>query len=355
MTVMDRYLARAVFLPTLMALALLVVLNCVYLFIDEQSSIGQGAYSMAMALRYVALNVPQQIFDLTPVAALLGAMIGLGDLARRSEIIAFRAAGVSVARLALTLCGVGVVVMLFTAFIGEYIAPETTVIARQQRAAARTEHEDTLQGTMLWVHEDGRYIRIETAGARKRSPSVTTFDVAADGTRLTGIGRANDVSIGTGDTWRLQRYLRLLYGDGGVRQVIEPVFMLHMKSGSALLDVATEPSDRSVAELAKLVRQFHADKQDARPFVFALWSRVARTVASLWCVLLALPFAFGGLRSAHAGVRIFVAVGIGIVFVLSQQLVESGAVLSNLPPVVLAWLPTGLLAIVTSLLVLRVR
>jgi lipopolysaccharide export LptBFGC system permease protein LptF len=60
-------------------------------------------------------------------------------------------------------------------------------------------------------------------------------------------------------------------------------------------------------------------------------------------------------RAAKAGVRVFVAVGIGKVFVLCQQLVESGAMISSLPPAVLAWLPTAALAVVGSILVLRVR
>ena len=355
MRIMDRYITRAILLPSSLVLAVLLVLDSAYVFIDEQSNVGQGSYSMIGAARFVMLSLPQQIFELTPAAALVGAMIGLGELSRRSEIVALRAAGVSVWRLMLTLLGVGAFIMLFDASVGEYLAPQATAIALQQRAAARTQRESAMQGSMIWMHEGDRYLRIEASGKRNVVPRVTAFEIAADGAALASIGRSEDVMVGANGDWSLNRYRRVLYEGAGVREAIEPSVGLHMSAASALLDAATEPGDRSIRELLELTRQFRENHQDARAFVFALWSRVAHAVAVLWCVLLALPFAFGSLRAAHAGVRAFVAGGIGIVFVLCQQLVESGVVLSNLHPAVLAWLPTGILAVVTSALVFRVR
>ena len=61
------------------------------------------------------------------------------------------------------------------------------------------------------------------------------------------------------------------------------------------------------------------------------------------------------MRAARVGMRVLVAIGIGIVFAFFQQIVESGAVLSNLSPAVLAWLPTALLALATSVLIWRIR
>lgn len=355
MRLIDRYIARAILVPSLLTLAVLLVLDSAYVFIDEQSNVGQGSYSMISAAQFVLLSLPKQIFELTPAAALVGAMIGLGDLSRRSEIVALRAAGVSAWRLVLTLMGVGALVMLFDAFVGEYVAPQSTAIALEDRAAARTQHESALQGAMMWVHEGGRYLQIEASGERKVAPRITTFEVAENGAALAAIGRSNDVRIGADGAWSLKQYRRVFYQGDGVSEALVPSFTVQLSAGNALLDAATEPGDRSIEELLKLTRQFRENHQDARAFIFALWSRVAHAVASLWCVLLALPFAFGSLRAANAGVRAFVAVGIGIVFVLCQQLVESGVVLSSLHPAALAWLPTGLLALVTSGLVLRVR
>jgi lipopolysaccharide export system permease protein len=352
---LDRHLARAVLAPTLIVLALLIVLNCVYLFVDEQSYVGEGSYSMLTALQFVGLSVPTQIADLVPAAVLIGSMIGLGDLARRSEITAMRAVGISLARIALTLVVVGILMMLAVVFLSELVAPQSAAIARQERAAARSQQEGTLQGGRVWTHEGNRYSRIETGGERNIASEVATFDVAEDHDRLTAIGRSRDIATGAQGTWLLKQYHRLIFDDNGVQLLTEPQFKLSMSSAGMLLDAVAEPSERSTSQLLRLVRQFRANGQDARVFEFALWSRISRLVAIVIGVLLALPFALGGLRMAHAGMRILIAIGIAVVFVLLQQIVASGTILSTLHPALLACMPTAMLACATGLLLWRAR
>ena len=94
---------------------------------------------------------------------------------------------------------------------------------------------------------------------------------------------------------------------------------------------------------------------DAREYVFAFWSRIARTVAVMFSVLLAIPFVLGSLRSAGTGARMLMGLLLGIGLFLLQRLIESGTVVFNLNPVLLAWLPTALLAAVTFTLLARAR
>ena len=353
--IMDRYLARSVVLPTITVLALLVVLNSVYRFIDEQGSVREGSYSSLQALQFVALTMPQQLFDMMPAAVLLGAMVGLGELARGSEITAFRAAGVSVARIGLSVGAVSMLLLLLTAFISEYVAPQAAAIARRQRATALTDHSGGLQGTNVWLREGRKFIRVDARAGAHVAPDLTTLEVSPEGDRLMAVGHADDVTVDPEGTWRMRGYRRFTYGDGGIKLVIEPQARLETRAGMFLTDVAVEPDDRSMTELIALRRHLRSNGQDAHSFEFALWSRGARTVAIVFCALLALPFAFGGMRTAGAGKRIVIAIGIGFAFILAQQIVESGAVLTTLPPALLACLPTLLLGTVTALLLWRLR
>src|SRR6202011_4338909 len=102
--------------------------------------------------------------------------------------------------------------------------------------------------------------------------------------------------------------------------------------------------------LLKLIRYMQANSLSARDYLFAFSSRIARTVAILFSVLLAIPFVLGSLRSAGAGTRMFMGLGVGIALFLLQKLIESGTIVFDLNPVLLAWLPTALLATVTLLL-----
>ena len=89
--------------------------------------------------------------------------------------------------------------------------------------------------------------------------------------------------------------------------------------------------------------------------MFAFWSRISRTVGVLFAVLLAIPFVLGSMRSAGAGTRMMLGLMIGIGFFLLQRLIESGTVVFQLNPVLLAWIPTALLALVSFLLIARTR
>ena len=72
-------------------------------------------------------------------------------------------------------------------------------------------------------------------------------------------------------------------------------------------------------------------------------------------MLLAIPFVLGTLRSAGAGTRMMLGLLLGIGFFLLQRLIESGTVVFQLNPVLLAWLPTAVLALVTCILLARTR
>jgi len=63
----------------------------------------------------------------------------------------------------------------------------------------------------------------------------------------------------------------------------------------------------------------------------------------------------GSMRSAGAGTRMMLGLLIGIGFFLLQRLIESGTVVFQLDPVLLAWIPTALLALVTFVLLARTR
>ena len=88
MNLLDRYIARTVLLYTLMVTAVLLALASLFTFIGQQDDIGTGSYDVGNAFVFTMLSLPQQLFESLPIAALIGAILGLGNLARDSELIA---------------------------------------------------------------------------------------------------------------------------------------------------------------------------------------------------------------------------------------------------------------------------
>ncbi len=75
---LDRYLYRTVLAYTLMAMAVLLALGALVVFISQQGDIGVGSYSAGDAFLFTLLNLPQSAFELLPIGAMIGALMGLG-------------------------------------------------------------------------------------------------------------------------------------------------------------------------------------------------------------------------------------------------------------------------------------
>ena len=99
MTLLDRYVIRAMLGGVLLVMTVLLVLGALFLFVGQQDDIGVGSYTVLDALWFTAMNMPQQVYELLPISALIGSLVGLGTLARGSEITVMRSVGWSVWRL----------------------------------------------------------------------------------------------------------------------------------------------------------------------------------------------------------------------------------------------------------------
>jgi lipopolysaccharide export system permease protein len=132
--------------------------------------------------------------------------------------------------------------------------------------------------------------------------------------------------------------------------------LLESNVSAGFLGLAVEdPKQLTGRALWRLIQYYQSNGLDTREYVFAFWSRIARTVGVMFAVILAVPFVLGSFRSAGTGTRMMLGLLIGIGFFLLQRLIESGTVVFQLNPVLLAWLPTALLALVSFILLARTR
>jgi lipopolysaccharide export system permease protein len=99
MRLLSSYLMRAILTNTLMVMLVLLALAGLFEFIGQLEDT-QGNYGVPQALLFAALRMPQLSFEMLPIAVLIGSLLGLGNLAKNSELVVMRTAGLSVARLA---------------------------------------------------------------------------------------------------------------------------------------------------------------------------------------------------------------------------------------------------------------
>ncbi|HUK02178.1 MAG TPA: LPS export ABC transporter permease LptG [Steroidobacteraceae bacterium] len=354
MSLVDRYIVRAVLGATGLFMFVLLVLAVIITFIGEQGDIGQGQYSASSALLYALLNLPQEAWQLLPIGALMGSILGLGTLARGNELIVLRASGISVARIAGSALFAGLILLAIAIVLGELLAPPLTEAARQVKAGERFSNV-SFGGPGAWVRDGNLILEVEQRAGTRQFGSMLVFELSPDH-RLIAVGRAARASAGPKNQWVLSGYTESRFTPDRV-SVDPPADRTFSSNVSAdfLRLVMSNPGDLAAAALWRLIEHYQSNALDPKVYVFAFWSRIARTLAIGFAVMLAVPFVLGPLRSAGGATRMVVGLLLGIGFFLLQRLIESGTIVFDLNPIVLAWLPTTLLATVTLALLARAR
>ena len=355
MSILDRYIVRAILGAVLLVMMVLLVLGALFMFIDQQDDVGTGHYTSLAAFGYTLLNLPQLAYELLPITALIGSLLGLGSLARGSELTVVRATGVSVARLAGIALLAGLLLMLLAILLGEFFAPPLQQAARAHKAFSKL-NGVSFGGGGAWVRDGDMILNIAGQSSLRQFGSMQLFELSPQH-RLLALGHAQRAVAGArGGTWSLSGYTESRFADDTVTTSPPAPRLLASNVSAGFLGLAVEdPKQLTSRALWRLINYYHANALDAREYLFAFWSRIARTVAVVFSVLLAIPFVLGSLRSAGAGARMLLGMILGIGFFLLQRLIESGTVVFNLDPVLLAWLPTALLALVTVTLLARAR
>jgi len=355
MPILARYLLRTVFAYTALVLTVLLVLGGLFLFVNEQNDIGKGSYAASQAMTYVFFNLPTFACQLLPVAALIGSLLGLGNLARGSELVVMRASGITTARFCAWLAVAGLVLAVLMAGVGEFVAPPLEKYGRQVKVFSKYSEFSFSDNRGAWVRDGDAIISVEQQSARSRFGGVQIFRFGP-GRVLLEAGRAEAAGVDEGRGWRLENYAETTFaGDGTTARKAAVEDFRSALSPDFLGLAVVEPQAMGLRDLAAYVEHLRRNDLDSSRFEVALWSRAARFVAIMLVIILALPFSLGPMRSTSQGARSVVGILIGAGFVLMSQTLESSGQILGLSPLITGWLPTALLGVVTFGMLLRTR
>jgi lipopolysaccharide export system permease protein len=355
MRVLDRYILGTILGAVALVLGVVLVLIALFNFIGQQDDVGTGNYGSLQLLRYVLLNMPAQLFEFVPVGALIGSLMGMGLLARNSELTVMRAAGVPILRIGASMVLAGLVLMVLALLVAEFVAPAATERARTQRALDRYQSISYAGRGGAWVRDGDRILKADQRTGDGLLRGITVFELSPEN-RLAGVGRAVSATERPGGGWELRDYVASTFGPDGVETRTETSRVLETAVSSAFLAMASaDPMELSMRELRRAIDYLRANGGQTRAWEFAFWSIPARAAAIPLAVLLALPFLFGSLRSSGSGARATLGLVFGLAYYILQRMVQSGTIAFGLDPLLLAWLPTAVLAATVTVLLSRVR
>ena len=354
MNIIDRYLYRTVLLYAAMTLTVLMTLGALFVFISQQSDIGVGNFSTADALLFTFLNMPEQAFELLPIGAMIGALMGLGTLAVGSELVVMRASGVSVWRIAWPVGLAGLTMGLFMFVLGEYVAPPMAQFAKHEKTTSKLADISFAGSSSAWVKDGSLILQVQTGEVDQAFGGVSMFEL--DGNRLLSVKRAERISVADPGHWRLHNVSTTRFTDDHVESEVCPeVIMASTVNPDFLGLAATDPDLLTLRGLWSYIDHLRRNNLGTLPYEIGFWSRIARLFAVIVVTLLALPFVFGPLRATGAGARTVVGVLLGVVFFLITGMVEKGGQLFGMDPMLVGWLPTIVIGFCTLVAIARTR
>lgn len=314
----DTYVGKVVLGTVMLVWAVLVGLDVMQALLGELSDIGTGDYTFAHSLAYVAYTVPRRAYMLFPTSAVIGALLGLGQLAASSELTALRAIGLSRRRLSIS---VAVALGLLTATmvismetVGAWSDNQATVL----KNTARYGNVAMARYSGLWAREGDMFLNAEAGDEvvvdgmpTVQLRGVRLYQVGEDG-RLQSIAHAA-LAEHQGDGWQLKDVTRTTFHARSASQqhVAEEHWDSKLDAASLSASIV-RPRSMTARELSSSIDYRTRNGLDARDFEDEYWSRWFYAFNVLALCLAAIPFAFGSLRSGGLGKRLF----LGILFAL---------------------------------------
>ncbi len=330
MRLLDRYIVRVVIGGSLIALLIIMSLNMVFEFVDETGNVGEGDYTTGRAFIYVMLTLPYRAYEAFPFATLIGALMALGGLAARHELVAMRAAGVSVRRIAWAVVVAGVLLAACAVALGELVAPNAERLAQTLRTSAIEGQVSGGPAGGFWVRDGDRVLHVDRAPHPTVIEDVVIYKL--DGPRVAQITRA-DLGRYDGDGWRLSEVRETTFNAESVSErTRDEVFMESTLRPETLEVVVVEPATLPVADVLTYIDYLERNGLESDRYRLAVWVKVAMPLSTIAMLVITVPLVVGSQRSTRTGQRLFIGVIIGLAFFLTSRLLANAGVIYGLPP-----------------------
>jgi len=370
MRVLDRYVSREIVGAVAFALVAFLALFAFFDLIGELPQVGRGGYELQHAFLYVAMGLPGYVYDLMPIAALIGTIYALAQLAAKSEFTIMRASGLSTGRAGWMLAKIGIVFVLITFLFGEVIAPASSEMGERLKLQAQGSTVSKEFRTGLWTKDVIR--RNGAEGEPVGSRFLNVGDVTPDGQlqgvkmyefdrefHLTAVVTADRADYKNRNVWRLSNVTETVFPRNAAdlsavvttRQLPQRDLVSEI-TPDILSVLFADPDRMSAYGLATYTRHLAENKQTTERYEIAFWKKLFYPLAVLVMMALALPFAYLHFRAGGVSLKIFIGIMIGVSFQLLNSLFSHLGLLNTWPPLATAVLPsmTFLLVAVAALL-----
>ena len=340
MRTLRSYLAREIAAATALVFVALVLLFAFFDLVEQIKDLGRGGYRLRHILLHVALSAPNHVYELFPIAALIGTLFALAQLVASSEYTVMRASGVSLGGMVRSVAAVAVVFGTITFAVGEFVAPPAEQFAQRMRSQAISGIVAQEFRSGLWIKDGTAFVNVTevTPDASLRGVRIYEFDSAY---RLRSLSFAEAGQYEGDNRWMLANVASTVFEDQGTRTSRRDFQLWQSVLEPSLLSVLlVKPEKMSALSLYSYAQHLKENRQKALRYEIALWTKLLYPLAVVVMMVLALPFAYFQNRQGGVGAKVFAGIMLGLGFHFLNRLSGHLGLLNDWMPLASAIAPT---------------
>jgi len=325
----DIYIGRTIVQQSLLVIAVLAGIFVFLNFIDQLSDLGSGSYGLLDALRFVLLTTPRIIYDIFPMAGLVGTILGLSVLARHSELTVMRASGISLGQITGSVLKVGAIFVLLAVVIGELVSPFTETLAQRGRIEALERNIEQKHSSGLWMRDKSTFVNVAEVLPDLSLLRIKIFEFdRKDRDRLVSLTYARSGHYNQ-DRWQLNDVRQTIIDEKGradVHHVIQSAWVTEVTPG--------------MMSVFLVIEHLKLNAQDTRAYELAYWGKVVLPLSTAVMLILAVPFVFSSIRAGSLGRNLFLGIMVGLGFYVLNKALGYIVLVYGVHPFIGATLPT---------------
>lgn len=355
MNVLTHYIIKEVLKGSLVALLILLTLFNLFTLSDELKDFGIGNYGLKEIFLYLVLTSPRVFYELVPFAALLGSLFIVGSMQNHREIIAMRAAGLSLFWVIKSVMQAGIVLLILSIFVGEFIAPDAEHKAQLLKTIAQNNKVMMRSKYGLWLREKSWFINVRNIEEKGSLSDIYIYELN-DENQLVSITQAEHADFVGNELWTMSAIKQTEISAQKI--VANRQHQMDWKTtiNPDLLDATVIKSDNmSLYDLFMYIDFQKQNNQKSQTYELAFWSRLINPFITFIMLLVSIPFVIGTNRGLSTGERMMIGIVIGIMFNIFDKIAGSVGLVYGFNPMLMAIFPSLLVFCGATYAVSRVR
>ncbi|OFS84091.1 LPS export ABC transporter permease LptG [Oligella sp. HMSC05A10] len=361
-----RYIASEIYRSTIAVTLVLVGLFMFFDMIENLDNLNER-FTFGSLLLLQLMQIPTRLYDLLPIALLIGAIIALAGLAQRNELVVLRVSGISSRRLLGMLWMGTIPIMVFALLLSEGVTPYAESKTGQLNLQLLGKSSGARMNSGYWFREPTdngalRVINISRISSEREVENIRIYNFDAEGKfkelihAQSGLFQHQELQLTQAKLIRTDFDLETALMDPtapltplSTQTMLDSYTISTSLTQARLLASELQPDRMSIMGLLDYIQYLEDNHLQSNRQVVALWRKGVYPFTLLVMITLAAPISFMQTRKGGAGLKVFGGILIGVVFFMINQLALNLGMLNNLPPWLTALAPNTIALVIASL------